>query len=52
MGAASERDLTIREWKERYAALPDTELSAPAATLITEERRLRDGELSAHLGTE
>ena len=36
----------MREWKERYAALPETPpLSAPAETLITQERALRDAEL-------
>ena len=52
MDAANERDLTMREWKERYAALPETELSAPAAELIAEERRLRDAELAPDLSTE
>ena len=52
MDAASEHELMMREWKKRHAALPETELSAPAATLIAEERRLREGELSANLNTE
>lgn len=52
MDTSREHELTMREWKERYAALPETELSAPAATLIAEERSLRDGELSANLGME
>ena len=50
--AAIERELAMSEWKVRYAELPETQLSAPAATLIAAERRLRDGELSANLGTE
>ena len=50
--AAIERELAMSEWKERYAELPETQLSAPAATLIAEERRLRDGELSANLDVE
>ena len=52
MDAAGEHELTMREWKERYAGLPETELSAPAAMLIAEERRLRDSELSADPGAE
>lgn len=47
--AAIERELTLSEWKERYAALPETQLSAPAATLIAEERALRDRELAVDL---
>ena len=50
MDAANERELTMQEWKEWYAALPETELNAPAAELIAEERRIRDGELSACSG--
>ena len=52
MESAGEHELTMREWKEQHAALPETELSAPATTLIAKERRLRDGELSANPGTE
>ncbi len=50
--AAIERELAMSEWKERYAELPETQLGAAAATLIAAERRLREGELSADLGTE
>ncbi len=44
--AAIEHELAMSEWKERYAELPETQLSAPAATLIATERQLRDDELS------
>ena len=48
--AAIERELAMSEWKERYALLPETPpLSVPAATLIAEERALRDKELAADL---
>ena len=50
--AAIERELAMSEWKERYALLPETPLSAPAAVLIAEERRRRDEELSAVPGVE
>ena len=50
--AAVERELAVSEWKERYAALPETQLSAPAATLIAAERGARDDELAADLDVE
>lgn len=53
MDAENEHELTMREWKERYAALPETPpLSAPAESLIAQERALRDAELAAIPNTE
>ena len=47
--AAVERELAMSEWKEQHAKMPETQLSAPAADLIAEERRIRDAELAPDL---
>ena len=43
---AIERELAIWEWRERLASHPTTDLGIDAATLIAEERNLRDAELA------
>ena len=43
--AAVERELKRREWQERWAQLPTTDLGVDAATLIAEARAERDAEL-------
>ena len=53
MDAENEHELAMREWKKLYAALPETPpLSAPAESLIAQERALRDAELSADINDE
>ena len=52
MDTAREHELTMREWKEQHAGLPETELSAPAESLIAQERALWDTELSGSPSTE
>ena len=53
MDAEAEHELAMREWKERYAVLPEMPpLSAPAESLIAEERALRDAELAPDLDLE
>ncbi len=42
---AVERELKRREWQERWAQLPTTDLGVDAATLIAEARAERDAEL-------
>ncbi len=42
---AIERELAMHEWRERLASHPETDLGVSAASLIDEERRLRDEEL-------
>ncbi len=41
---AVERELERWEWRKRLARCPSTELGVEAATLLAEERRLRDVE--------
>ena len=41
---AVERELARWEWQERLAQRPTTDLGAEAATLLEEERSLRDTE--------
>ena len=41
---AVERELARWEWQERLAQRPTTDLGAEAATLLDEERSLRDRE--------
>ena len=41
---AVERELARWEWQERLALRPTTDLGAEAATLLDEERSLRDTE--------
>ena len=43
--SAVERELKRREWQERWAQLPTTDLGVDAATLIAEARAERDAEL-------
>ena len=43
--AAVERDLDMREWQERLAQDPPTDLGVPAAVLLHEERALYEAEL-------
>ena len=42
---AIERELARWEWRERMAQLPKTDLGVDAATLLAEERSLRDLEI-------
>ena len=42
--AAVERDLDMREWQERLAQDPPTDLGVPAAVLLHEERALYEAE--------
>ena len=42
---AVERELKRREWQERWAQRPTTDLGVDAATLIAETRAERDAEL-------
>ena len=44
--AAIERELARREWRKRLAQRPKTDLGVEAATLLHEERALRDIELA------
>ncbi|MBI2357997.1 MAG: toxin-antitoxin system HicB family antitoxin [Deltaproteobacteria bacterium] len=44
--SAVERELARTEWHERLAKRPITNLGISAASLLEEERRLRDAELS------
>lgn len=48
---AIDRELARWEWREHLARGPTTELGADAATLLADERRLRDAELGG-LGPE
>ena len=50
--SAVERELDRREWRERRARLPKTDLGVDAATLIAEARAERDAELEARLHRE
>ena len=43
--AALERELAWSDWQKRFAKHPETDLGVDAATLIAEERALRDLEL-------
>ena len=43
--AGIERELKHREWKQRWAQLPETDMGIAAADLIAEERTLRDAEM-------
>ena len=53
MDAETEHELTMSEWKERHAARPERPpLSVPAATLIAQERAIRDAELAPDLDLE
>jgi plasmid stability protein len=40
--SAIERELTMWEWRERLVQRPETDLGVEAATLLAEERSLRD----------
>lgn len=40
-----ERELARREWQQRLAGRPESELGATAASLLAEERAERDREL-------
>ena len=42
---AVERELARWEWRKRIAQLPKTDLGIEAATLLAEERSLRDKEI-------
>ena len=42
--AALEREMAMREWRIRFAERPTTDLGVEAATLLTQERSLRDTE--------
>ena len=41
---AVERELARREWQDHLAQRPKTEIGAEVATLLAEERSLRDAE--------
>ena len=41
---ALERELARREWRDRLAGRPETDLGDPASALLAEERSARDGE--------
>lgn len=43
---AIEHELASWEWRERLASHPTTDLGIDAATLIAEERDLREAELA------
>ena len=43
--SAIERELERSEWRKRLAQRPKTDLGVEAATLLAEERSLRDTEL-------
>ena len=43
---AIKRELAMREWRKRLAHRPKTDLGVEAATLLHEERALRDIELA------
>ena len=46
MLTAIKRELAMREWRKRLAHRPKTDLGVEAATLLHEERALRDIELA------
>lgn len=41
---ALERELARREWRDRLAGRPETDLGAPASALLVEARSARDAE--------
>ena len=43
---AVERELARREWQDHLAQHPKTELGVEVATLLAEERSLRDAEMA------
>ena len=42
---ALERELARREWRDRLAGRPETDLGVPASTLLAEARSARDAEI-------
>ncbi len=42
---AIERELARWEWQKRLAQRPETDICADAATILTEERTRREGEI-------
>ena len=42
--AALEREMAMREWRIRFAERPTTDLGVEAASLLAQERSLRDTE--------
>ena len=42
---AVERELARREWEERFAARPATDLGVSAASLLEQERLQREGDV-------